>query len=48
MAVIIPDDQADSHLVLDGAAEDVNLTVALTRRLADPTQYQRPQQRPAL
>jgi hypothetical protein len=42
-----PDDQADSHLVLDGAAEDVNLTVALTRRLADPAQYQRSQQRPA-
>lgn len=42
-----PDDQADSQLVLDGAAEDVNLTVALVRRLADPTQYQRPQQRPA-
>jgi hypothetical protein len=42
-----PADQADSHLVLDGAAEDVNLTVALVRRLADPTQYQRPQQRPA-
>jgi Zn-dependent M28 family amino/carboxypeptidase len=42
-----PDDQADSQLVLDGAAEDVNLTVALVRRLADPAQYQRPQQRPA-
>jgi hypothetical protein len=43
-----PDDQADSHLVLDGAAEDVNLTVALVRRLADPTEYQRSQPRPAL
>jgi Zn-dependent M28 family amino/carboxypeptidase len=42
-----PDDQADTQLVLDGAAEDVNLTVALIRRLADPSQYQRPQQRPA-
>jgi hypothetical protein len=42
-----PDDQADSQLVLDGAAEDMNLTVAVVRRLADPTQYQRSQPRPA-
>lgn len=37
-----PDDQADDRLVLDGAAEDANLTVALARRLADPAQYRRP------
>lgn len=42
-----PDDQVDGQLVLDGATEDTNLTVAIVRRLADPTQYQRPQQRPA-
>jgi hypothetical protein len=42
-----PDDQADGQLVLDGAAEDMTLTVAIVRRLADPSQYQRPQQRPA-
>ena len=45
-----PDDQADGQLVLDGAAEDTNLTVAIVRRLADPAQYQRPRptaQRPA-
>ena len=30
------DDQADGALVLDGAAEDANLLVALGRRLADP------------
>ena len=42
-----PDDQADDRLVLDGAAEDTNLTVAIVRRLADPAHYQRPQQRPA-
>lgn len=41
-----PADQADDTLVLDGAAEDANLTVAVVRRLADPSQYQRPQQRP--
>jgi Zn-dependent M28 family amino/carboxypeptidase len=41
------DDQADGQLVLDGAAEDVNLTAALVRRIADPVQYQRSQQRPA-
>jgi Zn-dependent M28 family amino/carboxypeptidase len=38
-----PDDQADGQLVLDGAAEDANLAVALGRRLADPAAYQRPQ-----
>jgi hypothetical protein len=42
-----PDDQADSQLVLDGAAEDMNLTVTVVRRLADPAQYQRPQPAPA-
>jgi hypothetical protein len=42
-----PDDQADDELVLDGAAEDTNLTVRIVRALADPTRYQRPQQRPA-
>jgi len=46
-----PDDQADGQLVLDGAVEDTNLTIAIVRRLADPTVYQRPQpapqQRPA-
>jgi hypothetical protein len=41
-----PDDQADGALVLDGAAEDANLIVALAGRLADPAIYQR-QQRPA-
>lgn len=40
-----PDDQADSQLVLDGAAEDMNLTVALVRRIADPSVYQRPRPR---
>ena len=39
-----PEDEADGALVLDGAAEDMNLTVALVRRLADPAQYQRPRQ----
>jgi Zn-dependent M28 family amino/carboxypeptidase len=38
-----PDDQADGQLVLDGAAEDANLAVALGRRLADPAAYARPQ-----
>jgi Zn-dependent M28 family amino/carboxypeptidase len=41
-----PDDAADGQLVLDGAAEDANLIVALAGRLADPATYQR-QQRPA-
>jgi Zn-dependent M28 family amino/carboxypeptidase len=42
-----PGDQVDDTLVLDGAAEDTNLSVALVRRLADPTQYQRSQPAPA-
>jgi Peptidase family M28 len=37
-----PDDQVDGQLVLDGAAEDANLAVALGRRLADPAAYVRP------
>jgi Zn-dependent M28 family amino/carboxypeptidase len=41
-----PDDVADGQLMLDGAAEDANLIVALAGRLADPATYQR-QQRPA-
>jgi hypothetical protein len=41
-----PGDAADGGLVLDGAAEDANLIVALAGRLADPATYQR-QQRPA-
>jgi hypothetical protein len=41
------DDHADGEMVLAGAVEDTNLTVALVRRLADPAQYQRPQQGPA-
>ena len=41
-----PDDEADGALMLDGAAEDANLIVALAGRLADPALYQR-QQRPA-
>ena len=38
-----PEDQADNQVVLAGAVEDANLLVALSRRLADPSQYQRPQ-----
>ena len=37
-----PADQVGPGLVLDGAAEDANLLVALGRRLADPSVYQRP------
>ena len=37
-----PDDEAGPGLVLDGAAEDATLLVALGRRLADPALYQRP------
>ena len=37
-----PDDEVGPGLVLDGAAEDANLLVALGRRLADPADYQRP------
>lgn len=35
-----PDDELDG-IMLDGAAEDTTLTVALARRLADPAAYQR-------
>ncbi|HEY5710620.1 MAG TPA: M28 family peptidase [Allosphingosinicella sp.] len=38
-----PNDQADGEIVMDGAVEDANLLVALSRRLTDPQQYQRPQ-----
>ena len=37
-----PDDELGPELVLDGAAEDANLLVAIGRRLADPAVYQRP------
>jgi len=37
-----PEDQLGGRIVLDGAAEDANLLVALGRRLADPAVYQRP------
>jgi hypothetical protein len=37
-----PDDEVGPGLVLDGAAEDANLLVALARRLGEPTLYQRP------
>jgi hypothetical protein len=37
-----PADQPGSNLMLDGAAEDTSLMVALGRRLADPSVYQRP------
>jgi hypothetical protein len=37
-----PDDEVGPNLVLDGAAEDANLLVALGRRLADPAIYRRP------
>jgi len=37
-----PEDQIGGRIVLDGAAEDANLTVELGRRLADPAVYQRP------
>jgi hypothetical protein len=36
-----PEDQIGGRIVLDGATEDANLTVALARRLADPAAYQR-------
>ena len=36
-----PEDEPGPRLVLDGAAEDANLLVALGRRLADPGLYQR-------
>ncbi len=37
-----PSDQPGPNLQLDGAAEDTSLMVALGRRLADPSVYQRP------
>jgi hypothetical protein len=36
-----PDDEVGPGLMLDGAAEDSNLLVALGRRLADPAVYAR-------
>lgn len=36
-----PNDQLGGQIVLEGAAEDATLTVALARRLADPAVYQR-------
>jgi Peptidase family M28 len=42
-----PDDQADGQIEMAGAVEDANLLVALGRRLADPSLYQRPQESPA-
>ena len=41
-----PDDEVGPRLMLDGAAEDANLLVALGRRLADPADYQRPNEAP--
>ena len=41
-----PADQVGPGLVLDGAAEDANLLVALGRRLADPSVYQRAAEAP--
>ena len=37
-----PDDEVGPGLVLDGAAEDATLLVALARRLGDPAVYPRP------
>jgi hypothetical protein len=37
-----PEDEVGPGLVLDGAAEDADLLVALGRRLADPAVYQLP------
>jgi hypothetical protein len=37
-----PEDEAGPELMLDGAAEDATLLVALGRRLADPAIYRRP------
>ena len=39
-----PTTRSTAGLMLDGAAEDANLLVALGRRLADPADYQRPTQ----
>jgi len=36
-----PEDQLGGRIILDGAAEDATLTVALVRRLADPSVYRR-------
>jgi Zn-dependent M28 family amino/carboxypeptidase len=41
-----PDDEVGPGLLLDGAAEDATLLVALGRRLADPAQYRRPARAP--
>jgi len=37
-----PDDEADGTIELNGAAEDADLLVALSRRLADPQVWRRP------
>ena len=37
-----PDDEPGPELVLDGAAEDANLLVAIGRRLTNPAVYRRP------
>jgi hypothetical protein len=42
-----PEDEVGPGLILDGAAEDANLLIALGRRLADPSIYQRPAAAPA-
>lgn len=42
-----PEDQLGGRIILDGAAEDATLTVALVRRLADPTVYRRAVPAPA-
>ena len=42
-----PSDEPGSAIVLDGAAEDANLLVALGRQLADPAVYQRVARRQA-
>ena len=42
-----PEDEVGPGLILDGAAEDADLLIALGRRLADPAVYQRPAPAPA-
>jgi Zn-dependent M28 family amino/carboxypeptidase len=37
-----PEDEVGPNLVLEGAAEDADLMVALARRLGEPTLYRRP------
>jgi Zn-dependent M28 family amino/carboxypeptidase len=37
-----PDDDPDASLILDGAAEDADLLIALARRVADPARYPAP------